>query len=293
MKMTKGTSISELFKYEKPIFSLEFFPPKNDAGGDRILKTAAILKPYNPDFVSITYGAGGSTRETTMQYARILKNDFGFEVMPHLTCVGHTRDELLKILEDFSEEGFCNIMALRGDPPEGESQFQPVQGGLSFATELVALIREYFPHFGIGVGGYPEKHPESANKKEDLYYLKEKVDAGADFITTQLFFDNEVYFHFVKDCKDNQIDIPVLPGLLPVLSMAQVQRFCKMCEATLPDLLDERLQHSEEADQPAVGSNWAKEQVQDLLDGGAPGFHLYALNQSAASVEILEGIKKA
>ena len=291
MKMTKGTSISEFFKSEKPIFSLEFFPPKNDAGGERVLKTAGILKPYNPDFVSITYGAGGSTRETTMQYARILKNDFGFEVMPHLTCVGHTQDELLKILEDFSEEGFCNIMALRGDPPQGETQFQPVKGGLSFATELVALIRKYFPHFGIGVGGYPEKHPESPSKKEDLYHLKEKVDAGADFITTQLFFDNEVYFQFVKDCKANQIDIPVLPGLLPVLSMGQVQRFCKMCEATLPVPLRDRLQDSPEADQPVVGSNWAKEQVQELLDGGAPGFHLYALNQSAASVEILEGIK--
>lgn len=289
--MTKGSSISEFFKCKKPIFSLEFFPPKNDAGGERILKTAGILKPYNPDFVSITYGAGGSTRETTMQYARILKNDFGFEVMPHLTCVGHTQDELLKILEDFSEEGFCNIMALRGDPPQGETQFQPVKGGLSFATELVALIRKYFPHFGIGVGGYPEKHPESPSKNQDLYYLKEKVDAGADFITTQLFFDNEVYFQFVKDCKANQIDIPVLPGLLPVLSMGQVQRFCKMCEATLPDTLRDRLQESTEADQPGVGSNWAKEQVKELLDGGAPGFHLYALNQSAASVEILEGIK--
>ena len=291
MKMTKGSSISEFFKSKKPIFSLEFFPPKNDAGGERILKTAGILKPYNPDFVSITYGAGGSTRETTMQYARILKNDFGFEVMPHLTCVGHTQDELLKILEDFSEEGFCNIMALRGDPPQGETQFQPVKGGLSFATELVALIRKYFPHFGIGVGGYPEKHPESPSKNQDLYHLKEKVDAGADFITTQLFFDNEVYFQFVKDCKANQIDIPVLPGLLPALSMGQVQRFCKMCEATLPDTLRDRLQESTEADQPGVGSNWAKEQVKELLDGGAPGFHLYALNQSAASVEILEGIK--
>jgi methylenetetrahydrofolate reductase (NADPH) len=291
MKMTKGNSISGFFKSKKPIFSLEFFPPKNDAGGERILKTAGILKPYNPDFVSITYGAGGSTRETTMQYARILKNDFGFEVMPHLTCVGHTQDELLKILEDFSEEGFCNIMALRGDPPQGETQFQPVKGGLSFATELVALIRKYFPHFGIGVGGYPEKHPESPSKNQDLYHLKEKVDAGADFITTQLFFDNEVYFQFVKDCKANQIDIPVLPGLLPVLSMGQVQRFCKMCEATLPDTLRDRLQESTEADQPGVGSNWAKEQVKELLDGGAPGFHLYALNQSAASVEILEGIK--
>ena len=288
--MRSGTSISEFFNREKSIFSLEFFPPKNEAGGERMLKTAAILQPYNPDFVSITYGAGGGTRQTTMQYARILKNDFGFEVMPHLTCVGHTKDELLEILEDFSKEGFCNIMALRGDPPKGENHFRPVAGGLSYATELVSLIKEYFPHIGIGVGGYPEKHPESPDKQLDLLHLKEKVDAGADFITTQLFFDNQAYFQFVNDCKAAQIAIPILPGLLPVLSIGQIERFCQMCEASLPSLLGERLKKSPEEDQPRIGSNWAKEQVEELLNGGAPGFHLYALNQSAASVNILEGL---
>jgi methylenetetrahydrofolate reductase (NADPH) len=288
--MRSGTSISEFFNREKSIFSLEFFPPKNEAGGERMLKTAAILQPYNPDFVSITYGAGGSTRQTTMQYARILKNDFGFEVMPHLTCVGHTKDELLEILEDFSKEGFCNIMALRGDPPKGENHFRPVAGGLSYATELVSLIKEYFPHIGIGVGGYPEKHPESPDKQLDLLHLKEKVDAGADFITTQLFFDNQAYFQFVNDCKAAQIAIPILPGLLPVLSIGQIERFCQMCEASLPSLLGERLKKSPEEDQARIGSNWAKEQVEELLNGGAPGFHLYALNQSAASVNILEGL---
>jgi methylenetetrahydrofolate reductase (NADPH) len=288
--MRSGTSISEFFNREKSIFSLEFFPPKNEAGGERMLKTAAILQPYNPDFVSITYGAGGGTRQTTMQYARILQNDFGFEVMPHLTCVGHTKDELLDILEDFSKEGFCNIMALRGDPPKGENHFRPVEGGLSYATELVSLINEYFPHIGIGVGGYPEKHPESPDKQLDLLHLKEKVDAGADFITTQLFFENQAYFQFVKDCKAAQIEIPILPGLLPVLSIGQIERFCQMCEASLPSLLEERLKKSSKEDQPRVGSNWAKEQVEELLNGGAPGFHLYALNQSAASVNILEGL---
>jgi methylenetetrahydrofolate reductase (NADPH) len=288
--MRSGTSISEFFNREKSIFSLEFFPPKNKAGGERMLKTASILQPYNPDFVSITYGAGGSTRQTTMQYARILKNDFGFEVMPHLTCVGHTKDELLEILEDFSKEGFCNIMALRGDPPKGENHFRPVAGGLSYATELVSLIKEYFPHIGIGVGGYPEKHPESPDKQLDLLHLKEKVDAGADFITTQLFFDNQAYFQFVSECKVAEIVIPILPGLLPVLSIGQIERFCQMCEASLPSLLGERLKKSPEEDQPLVGSNWAKEQVEELLNGGAPGFHLYALNQSAASVNILEGL---
>lgn len=290
MKMKKGTSISEFFNREKSIFSLEFFPPKNEAGGEKMLKTASILRPYNPDFVSITYGAGGSTRQTTMDYARILKNDFGFEVMPHLTCVGHTKNQLLEIIEDFSKEGFCNIMALRGDPPKGQTSFSPVEGGLSYATELVALIKEYFPHIGIGVGGYPEKHPESPDKNEDILHLKEKIDAGADFITTQLFFENQAYFNFLKECKTAQIDVPILPGLLPVLSIGQVERFCEMCEATLPSLLQEKLKKSSDKDQPKIGSNWAKEQIEELLNGGAPGFHLYALNQSAASVDILEGL---
>ncbi len=291
MKMEKGTSISEFLNKKKPLFSLEFFPPKNESGGERMLKTATVLKPYNPDFVSITYGAGGGTRKTTMKYARILKNDFGFEVMPHLTCVGHTQNELLEILEEFSNEGFCNVMALRGDPPQGESEFRPVKGGLSYATDLVALVKEYFPHFGIGVGGYPEKHPESPNKEDDLKHLKEKVDAGADFITTQLFFNNQAYFQFLVDCKAVGIEIPIIPGLLPLLSLGQGQRFCKMCDASLPKLLHDKLQISSEKSQPIVGSDWARDQVVELLSKGAPGFHLYALNQYSASVEILSGIK--
>ena len=290
--MTKGTSISEFLKQGKSLFSLEFFPPKNDAGGKRMLSTAETLKPFNPDFVSITYGAGGGTRKTTMHYAKILKQEFGFEVMPHLTCVGHTKKELLEILEDFSKEGFCNIMALRGDPPQGETTFQAVKGGLSYANELVALIREYFPHFGIGVGGYPEKHPEAPDKLTDLHHLKEKVDAGADFITTQLFFENKAYFSFLQECKDTGITVPVLPGLLPALSLGQIQRFCKMCDASLPEKLANELIHAEESAQPKIGAKWAKEQVEELLNKGAPGFHLYALNQSASSLEILNGLRK-
>ena len=290
--MSKGISISKFFAQDKPLFSIEFFPPKNEAGGERMLKTAAALKPHNPDFVSITYGAGGGTRKTTMHYAKILKSEFGFEVMPHLTCVGHTKTELLEILEDFAQEGFCNIMALRGDPPQGEDQFRPIEGGLSYATELVSLIRKYFPHFWIGVGGYPEKHPESPSKNIDLLHLKEKVDAGADFITTQLFFDNQVYFQFREDCKSAKIEIPILPGLLPVQSIGQVQRFCKMCEASLPGELQNKLEKVEKDRQPGVGTDWAKEQVKELICKNAPGFHLYALNQSEASLQILDWIKK-
>ena len=288
--MSKGISIGKILAGGKKLFSVEFFPPKDDEAGKRMLSTAAQIQPYNPDFVSITYGAGGGTRETTMHYARILKEEHGFEVMPHLTCVGHTQDELLGILEDFADAGFCNVMALRGDPPKGEVKFKPMDGGFSYASDLVALIRENFPDFGIGVGGYPEKHPEASDYPSDLQNLKTKVDAGADFITTQLFFDNQAFFKFVNDCKELGISVPVLPGLLPVLSLGQVQRFCSMCEAALPEDLEKALHHCEESKQPEVGADWALGQVKELLERGSPGFHLYALNKSQSTLRILDGL---
>jgi methylenetetrahydrofolate reductase (NADPH) len=290
MFMEKGSSIKAILEKRQSLFSVEFFPPKDEAGGERMLKTASLIQPHNPDFVSITYGAGGGTRATTMRYARALKDEHGFEVMPHLTCVGHTRDELLEILEDFAKAGFSNIMALRGDPPKGETEFTPVPGGLSYGSDLVSLIRENFPNFGIGVGGYPEKHPEASDMQTDLQNLKIKVDAGADFITTQLFFDNQAYFDFVRDCKATGISVPVLPGLLPVLSIGQVRRFSTMCEARLPSRLEQALEAEPKENQANVGAQWALGQVEGLLAGGAPGFHLYALNQSTSTLAILEGI---
>jgi methylenetetrahydrofolate reductase (NADPH) len=214
--------------------------------------------------------------------------------MPHLTCVGHTVDELLEILEDFAEAGFRNVMALRGDPPQGEEVIKATEGGLSYGSDLVELIRNNFPDFGIGVGGYPEKHPEAEDKAIDLTNLKTKVDAGADFITTQLFFDNQVYFDFVKSCKESAINIPVLPGLLPVLSLGQVRRFCKMCEASLPTSLEHKLIQAEDEKQPTVGAEWAASQINELLQEGAPGYHIYALNKPQSTLQILEslGIEK-
>jgi len=288
--MNTGRSLKERFAQKKPLFSVEFFPPKDDAGGDRMLKTASQIQPHQPDFVSITYGAGGGTRATTLRYAKLLQQEHGFEVMPHLTCVGHTRDELLEILEEFAEAGFRNVMALRGDPPKGESTFKAVPGGLSYGSDLVSLIRENFPDFGIGVGGYPEKHPEAMDAKSDMENLKIKVEAGADFITTQLFFDNSAYQNFVQRCQDAGISIPVLPGLLPVLSIGQVRRFCKMCEAGLPSALENALENASETEQPVIGANWALQQVKELLEGGAPGYHLYALNKSQSTLRILEGL---
>ena len=292
MNMSTGRSLKERFAQEKPLFSVEFFPPKDEAGGKRMLQTAAQFESHQPDFVSITYGAGGGTRATTLRYAKVLQKEYGFEVMPHLTCVGHTRDELLEILEEFAEAGFRNVMALRGDPPKGETTFKAVPGGLSYGSDLVSLIRENFPDFGIGVGGYPEKHPEADTAEIDLQNLKTKVDAGADFITTQLFFNNAVYHQFVERCRNRGIHIPVLPGLLPVLSIGQVRRFCAMCEAGLPAELENNLENAEEESQPAMGANWALEQIKDLLDKGAPGYHLYALNKSQSTLQILEGLNR-
>jgi methylenetetrahydrofolate reductase (NADPH) len=294
MKMQSTSSITSALSQANPLFSVEFFPPKDDAGGRRMLETAEAIRPYKPNFVSITYGAGGGTRETTMRYARILQNEYHFEVMPHLTCVGHTVDELLEILEDFAKAGFRNVMALRGDPPQGEEVFKATEGGLSYGSDLVELIRNNFPDFGIGVGGYPEKHPEAEDKAIDLTNLKTKVDAGADFITTQLFFDNQVYFDFVKSCKESAINIPVLPGLLPVLSLGQVRRFCKMCEASLPTSLEHKLTQAEDENQPTVGAEWAASQINELLQEGAPGYHIYALNKPQSTLQILEslGIEK-
>lgn len=290
--MCSGSSIRSKFGVGKPLFSVEFFPPKDEAGGKRMLQTASEFEPYEPDFVSITYGAGGGTRSTTMRFARLLKEEHGFEVMPHLTCVGHTRDELLVILEEFAELGFRNVMALRGDPPSGESSFSPVAGGFSHASDLVELIRMNFPDFGIGVGGYPEKHPEAQSLPADLQNLKRKVDAGADFITTQLFFENQAYHDFVKGCRNAGISVPVLPGLLPVLSMGQVERFCKMCEASFPEDLRRELESNDEESHPMVGAAWALRQVEDLLNLGCPGFHLYALNKSQSTLKILEGLRR-
>ncbi len=290
MYMSIGRSLKERFTQEKPLFSVEFFPPKDEAGGKRMLKTAALIQPYQPDFVSITYGAGGGTRTTTLRYAKLLQEEHGFEVMPHLTCVGHTRDELLDILEEFAHAGFRNVMALRGDPPQGETTFKPIPGGLSYGSDLVSLIRDNFPEFGIGVGGYPEKHPEADSAETDLKNLKTKVDAGADFITTQLFFENSVYHDFVIRCRNAGIEIPVLPGLLPVLSIGQVRRFCAMCEASLPLELEKSLEGKNDSDQPSVGADWALSQIKDLLAKGAPGYHLYALNKSESTLSILEGL---
>ncbi len=286
-------SIQQRLAAHTPLFSVEFFPPKSDDAAELLLSTAERLRAFNPDFVSITYGAGGSTRSRTLKYARSLHEDYGYAVMPHLTCVGHSRDELKQIIAEFKAAGLSQIMALRGDPPKGETNFTPHPDGLSYANELVRLIREVYPECIIGVAGYPEKHPEAHSPDIDLLNLKRKVDAGASFVTTQLFFDNAHYFNFVDNCRRAGIQIPVLPGLMSVTSRDQAKRFCEMCGTSIPDELDAQLLAAgdDRTAVEAVGVEWTYRQARELLEKGAPGIHLYIMNRARPAMALMQKLQ--
>lgn len=290
--MTPDRPISDLFAQKRPLRSLEFFPPKDDAGVEALRAAAATLKRMNPDFVSVTYGAGGTTRDRTAQVSALLKNEFGFTVMPHLTCVGHSRDELSEVADRIYEGGFRNIMTLRGDPPKGATEFKAATDGLRNANELVSLLKARHNDFCLGVAGYPEKHPEAASLDVDLTNLKRKVDAGAAFVTTQLFFDNTQYYRFVERCRGAGIDVPIVPGIMPVLSLKQIQRFTQMCGASLPKPLITRLEvAAENADvMETIGIDWALTQIRGLLANGAPGYHLYILNRAKGALALTAGL---
>ncbi len=284
--------LSELFAQRRPLRSIEFFPPKDDAGVEALRQTAAALKSIAPDFVSVTYGAGGSTRQRTAQVSALLRSEFAYTVMPHLTCVGHSRAELEEIADRIHADGFRNIMALRGDPPKGSAEFRPAADGLRYANELVGLLKARHPDFCLGVGGYPEKHPEAASEEADLASLKRKVDAGAAFVTTQLFLDNDAYYRFVGRCERAGIGVPIVPGIMPVLSLKQIQRFSSMCGTSLPAKLQRRLEAAGEAPEivEAVGIDWALAQIRDLLARGAPGYHLYILNRAKSALALAAGL---
>ncbi|HWL16776.1 MAG TPA: methylenetetrahydrofolate reductase [NAD(P)H] [Opitutus sp.] len=290
--MTPDRPISDFFAQQRPLRSLEFFPPKDDAGVEALRATAAALQRMSPDFVSVTYGAGGSTRDRTAQVSDLLKNEFGFTVMPHLTCVGHSRAELTAVADRIHEHGFRNIMALRGDPPKGASAFEVAADGLRNANELVSLLKSRHADFCLGVAGYPETHPEAPSADLDLAHLKQKVDAGAAFVTTQLFFDNDRYYRFVDRCRAAGIRVPIVPGIMPVLSLKQIQRFTTMCGAALPAKLVTRLETAgDNADvAETVGVDWALTQIRDLLAHGAPGYHVYILNRAKAALALSAGL---
>jgi len=279
--------ISSLFsKAKRPLLSFEFFPPKDDAGIEALRATCEKLKPTHPDFVTVTYGAGGSTRERTFKVCTMLA-EMGFgPVMPHLTCVGSSRDALRELADMIYSKGYRNIMTLRGDPPKGDTTFKAAADGLSYAVDLVRLLKDQHPDFCCGVAAYPEKHPEAASLESDLANLKAKFDAGGDFGTTQLFFDNQVYYSFIEKARALGMNKPILPGLLPALSLKQVERMCAMCNTYLPPELADRMRKAGDSPEAAeqVGIDWAIEQIRDLLAHGVPGIHLYILNRSHAAL---------
>jgi len=279
--------ISNLFgQNKKPLLSFEFFPPKDDVGIETLQATCEKLKPVHPDFVTVTYGAGGSTRERSFKVCAMLA-DMGFApVMPHLTCVGSSQADLRELADMIYDKGYRNIMTLRGDPPKGNTTFTPAPDGLSHASELVRLLKNLHPDFCCGVAAYPEKHPEALSLEADLAHFKAKMDVGGDFGTTQLFFDNDVYYRFLEKTRAAGITKPILPGLLPALSLKQVERMCTMCNASLPKALADRLRSAgDDADAAEqIGINWAIEQIRDLLAHDVPGIHLYILNRSRAAL---------
>ncbi len=279
--------ISELIaEARRPLLSYEFFPPKDDAGMETLQRAAHDLQSTHPDFVSVTYGAGGSTRERTLHVCDLLTdNGFG-PVMHHLTCVGSGRNDLRDILNTVHEKGIRNIMALRGDPPRGETRFRRHPDGFAYAIDLVRLIKKTFPDICTGVAGYPETHPEALSPESDILYLKDKVDAGGAFVTTQLFYDNRVFYDFTGKCRDWGVRAPIIPGLLPPISMQQLRRMTSMCKASVPDRLmrDMEKAANDPAKSEAVGIAWTVGQIKDLLKHNVPGIHLYILNRSKAAL---------
>jgi methylenetetrahydrofolate reductase (NADPH) len=281
------TKICDMLKARRwPLLSFEFFPPKDDAGLEALEITAEQLKVARPDFVTVTYGAGGSTRERTFHVCDLLR-DIGFDpVMPHLTCVGESRAAIERIGDEISDRGFNSIMVLRGDPPKGETVFRAPKDGLAHASDLVRLLKTRHPDFCCGVAGYPETHPEAESPEADIRHLKEKLDAGADFVTTQLFFENQHFTDYVLKCRKAGIQNSIIPGLLPAISVQQAQRMAARCKAYLPPKLVANMQkgggEGDAAEQ--AGIQWAVAQVEELLRYGVPGIHLYVLNRAKAGV---------
>jgi methylenetetrahydrofolate reductase (NADPH) len=275
-----------------PVFSFEFFPPKTDEGERNLRATLQDLAAFDPDFVSVTYGAGGSTRHRTLELTHWIKRDLGIEAMAHLSCVGSTREDLQGILDGMERAGIENVLALRGDPPKGETEWRPHPGGLSYSTELAALISEQYP-FSVGAACFPEVHPQAPDLASDLHFLKRKVDAGASFLITQLFFDNELYFRFVEEARAIGIDVPILPGIMPITDVSQIKTITGMCGATIPDRLMAALEWRA-TDREAVlqlGVAYATLQCAELLARGAPGIHFYTLNRSPATRAILSALR--
>ncbi len=279
----------------EPVFSFEFFPPKTEDGVRQLFQTVEALRPLGPAFVSVTYGAGGSTRARTLEIVSRLKRETEVEAVAHVTCVGASRDEISSVLDEVAAAGIENVLALRGDPPRGEATFQPHPQGFRWASELVAFIRgqpRRWP-FCIGAAAYPEGHVETRDLARDLENLKVKVDAGTDFLVTQLFFENGHYIRFLERAEAAGIRVPVVPGVMPMTNVEQIERFTAMCGASIPRPLRAAMEvrRSDPDGALQLGLAWATLQCADLLQRGAPGIHFYTLNRSPSTRAILAALR--
>lgn len=284
--------IVEKLAANRAAISFEFFPPKDQDGVNRLFQTVAELAPFGPAYVSVTYGAGGSTRQLTVELVGRIQREVGIEAMAHLTCVGSTQQELGAVLEQLEAARVENVIALRGDPPKGASRFVAKEGGFGHASELVGFIRQRGT-FCIAGACYPEKHPEAESLEADVAKLKLKVDAGAEFLITQLFFDNADYFAFVERARAAGISVPIVAGIMPITNVSQIKRFSAMCGARMPASLLQKLEPvATDADAVCeVGVEHALSQCRELLARGAPGIHFYTLNRSRATLEILQRLR--
>ncbi len=275
--------------------SLEFFPPKETGLWPAFFEEVEKLKAVNPLFVSVTYGAGGGTQENTLKLVTSLKQDFGQEPMAHLTCVGASDNTLHQFLRSLTDAGINNVLALGGDPPANDESYIPASDKFKYASDLVEFIRANYPEIGIGVAGYPEKHIKAPSMEEDLRYLKNKLDLGGDFVITQLFFDNDLYYDFIKQAREIGIEKPIIPGVMPILNIKVIKRITSLCGATIPPALFADLESAQESGGSKavedIGVKFARKQAQNLLDNGAPGIHLYTLNKAEACLKILEGLE--
>ncbi|MFI5010142.1 MAG: methylenetetrahydrofolate reductase [NAD(P)H] [Solirubrobacterales bacterium] len=287
--------IDEMLAAPGPVFSFEFFPPRTEQGEQNLYEALAELRELEPSFVSVTYGAGGSTRAKTIEIVTRIKRDFDLEAMAHFTCVSATVPELRSTLDEMRACGIDNVLALRGDPPKGQEEWTKTEGGLEYSSQLVSLIKADYP-FAIGAACFPETHIHAVSPEADLEHLAEKVRAGVDFLITQLFFDNALYFDFVRRARGAGIGVPIVPGILPITQIGQLERMTKMCGASIPAGLHRELHARREQPEQAVrdfGVAYATLQCAELLAAGAPGIHFYTLNRSPATRAILSALKLA
>jgi len=286
--------IDQLLAGPEPVFSFEFFPPKTEQGEQNLYAALSELRTLEPSFVSVTYGAGGSTRAKTIEIVKRIKDRYGLEAMAHFTCVGATVPELRSTLDEMRAAGIDNVLALRGDPPGGQERWVKTEGGLEFSRELVELIKAHYP-FAIGAACFPETHIHAVSPQADIDHLAKKVRAGVDFLITQLFFDNALYFDFVDRARAAGIDVPIIPGILPITQITQLERMTEMCGASIPAGLHRELHAREDSPEAVIdfGVAHATLQCAELLAAGAPGIHFYTLNRSPATRAILGALKLA